>query len=232
MWAWYHRQFIEISKERYLHLKEDQLRATQCLADYYSSILSEKFPDRGISHQPLYWESDTDFVFNHMKISQLPTALITCSQQHQFENLICSLEFIAAKCTIGLGRELVRDYLRAQKEFPSEKIAHFTHFASNKMHVLETSPELVIQEALDMSEDNMVSGYAKAETNATPWIAVRPLVLGRINKPQGKDPAQLTLQGHRGSIYSLVLHTVQPTNGRAERYLNAISKHSIMYWYI
>ena len=104
---WYHRQFWETSKERYLVLnKSSEEKYAGLIAKYYGEEAHKQFPDRGLTPQPMYWSSgDDDYTFNYVKLNELPNALPKC--HHTVTNLyystLCDFQFITAKCSAGLG---------------------------------------------------------------------------------------------------------------------------------
>ena len=220
VWAWYHRQFWEAARERYLPNKDKELRAHKFIADYFNNKLQEKFPDRGISHQPLYWKSSSgEVIFNSMKLSQLPTSIIYSSSTGEFENSVCNLEFVAAKCAAGLGRELIKDLSSALVKQTNVTVGHFSEFVASQMHILEKHPELTLQHALNTGDHSNVYMKATEVTNVTPWLANPPLMMRHINKAKGKDPCVFTMSGHLSQVTGIVLETIIPKSSQPYRYV-------------
>ena len=121
--AWYHRQFQEVCKWRYKesarteNVKFIGTPSPQLIADYFSEDAHTKFPDRGLTPQPIFWNGKDDFDFYLSKLSEMPHAfyLLQTRLNKQGSAMkaakhMCSLEFINAKCQARLGRELVKDF--------------------------------------------------------------------------------------------------------------------------
>ena len=223
MWAWYHRQFWEAAKDRFLSDDGDRIRSNQSITDYFTNTLQSRFRDRGISHQPLYWKSTNGEVrFNSMKLCQLPTSIGKSRNPNQFQTIISNLKFIAAKCAAGFGRELIKDLSTDHQ---------FCHFAASQMHILEKHPELTLQNALNTGDHSSVYRQATEATNVTPWLDNPSLVVHHSNKAKGQDPCVLTLAGHTGEITQLLLETIKVDSASPLRCVSierkALERHSI-----
>ncbi|XP_070537831.1 NACHT domain- and WD repeat-containing protein 1-like [Ptychodera flava] len=129
---WYHRQFIETAKERYLQDPKVVTKLHKMVSEYfigcwsggkkkpfkYSQEQMKKFnkpetdaEDRNVAPQPLQF---ADGRFNIRKLEQLPYHLIFMEDMDQLkEHALCNFEFLMAKLKgLGLG-EVLQDFTSA-----------------------------------------------------------------------------------------------------------------------
>lgn len=132
---WYHRQFIEVSRERYLE-EHDSVKVHVNIAEYFQGIWSDgkKKPfinkrgehlemDRLVAQQPLMYDVNEDsVVFNKRKLGELPYHLIKSNQLTELkETVLCNYEFLLAKLR-GLSCSLVMDDFRmAVNVYPEDE---------------------------------------------------------------------------------------------------------------
>ncbi|XP_052063156.1 NACHT domain- and WD repeat-containing protein 1-like [Mytilus californianus] len=125
---WYHRQFEETSKKRYLkNSNEASLHTT--LVDYFSGTwynkpkpleLTQKkkvcytTSKRGVPHQPLYYSPSQ---CNVRKLIELPYHLIKCHMFKCFhDDIACSFQWLYAKCKFVSVSSMVEDLKMALVE--------------------------------------------------------------------------------------------------------------------
>ena len=137
---WYHRQFIETARKRYLH--DDDLRRNlhvRC-AEYFQgkwsagckkpckysqrqvqmfSVPAEAEEDRMVAAQPLVFTDQDDNAnihYNLRKLTQLPFHL---TEAEDFEGLkkqvLCNFDFISCKLKSLSIQEIMRDFERAEE---------------------------------------------------------------------------------------------------------------------
>ena len=194
VWAWYHRQFWEAARDRYLSNIIDIARSNQSLVDYFTNEFAMKYPDRGITDQPLFWKSEKgDVNFNSMKLTQLPVSLLDTADLVKFKEHICDLIFIAASCAAGFGPALVSTFVKARHLFYDDQLVnHYKHFVTTQMHILQADPEFTLQQALNTGEHSLVYKQAKELETAIPWLTSPPRTILHRKKPQGEDPCVQT----------------------------------------
>ncbi|KAJ7375746.1 NACHT and WD repeat domain-containing protein 2 [Desmophyllum pertusum] len=108
---WYHRQFIEVARERYL-TDEKAMKIHANMSDYFLGTWSggvkkpfvnkedkEMSMDRLVPKQPLMFDSREDKeIFNLRKLSELPFHLLHSGNLEQMrEECLCNFEFLLAK---------------------------------------------------------------------------------------------------------------------------------------
>ena len=138
---WYHRQFIESARERYL--TEDQEKKTHTnMSDYFlgkwSSGVKKPFVskegkemsmDRLVPKQPLMFDSgEGKQIFNLRKLSELPFHLLHSGNLEQMkEECLCNFEFLFAKLRGTSLQVLMGDfssYLDAKPEDDDVQLLH------------------------------------------------------------------------------------------------------------
>ncbi|XP_070534262.1 NACHT and WD repeat domain-containing protein 2-like [Ptychodera flava] len=140
---WYHRQFIEAARERYLNDDHLVKKMHKLCAEYFIGIWSggkkkpftytkqqmQKFgkpqrdeEDRKVAPQPLeFGEGQQQARFNIRKLEQLPFHEIhTSDLDHLKDNTLCSLPFILTKLRgMGLG-EVLQDFGMALAKYEDD----------------------------------------------------------------------------------------------------------------
>ncbi|XP_077984718.1 NACHT domain- and WD repeat-containing protein 1-like [Glandiceps talaboti] len=209
---WYHRQFIEAARDRYI--KDDKIakKLHSVLAEYflgtwshgikkpYINIEGEKgVSDRLVATQPLLFDETS---YNLRKLSELPHHLIESDQLVTLkQNVLCNLEWLYVKMKGTSLRSVREDFREALKKYPEDQ-------------QLNTMAQLIqlSQEALEHDPAQLA-----------------PQILARISQPKGfedildqaRNPPALcllpsfpfmtppggqllnTLVGHKESINSL-----------------------------
>ncbi|CAG2252657.1 unnamed protein product [Mytilus edulis] len=118
---WYHRQFEEISKKRYLKNK-DEASLHMTLVEYFSGTWFNKpkpleitqkrkvcysSSKRGVPDQPLYFSPSQ---CNVRKLIELPDHLIKCHMFKCFhDDIACSFKWLYAKCKFVSVSSMVED---------------------------------------------------------------------------------------------------------------------------
>ena len=121
---WYHRQFIEAARERYLTAK--QAKKIHCyMSDYFLGKWSggvkkpfenkegeKKSMDRLVAKQPLMFDSpEGKQIFNLRKLSELPFHLLHSENLDEMkEECLCNFEFLLAKIRGTSVPQLMSDF--------------------------------------------------------------------------------------------------------------------------
>ena len=133
---WYHRQFIEVSRERYLQ-QQKLLKVHSNMAEYFQGTWSggKKKPfvnkqgeqlemDRLVAQQPLIYDAnayENSVVFNKRKLTELPYHLIKSKQLNELkETVMCNYEFLLAKLRAMPCSLLMDDLRMAVNNFPED----------------------------------------------------------------------------------------------------------------
>ena len=133
---WYHRQFIEVSHERYLQDQQESVKVHSNMAEYFQGTWSDgkKKPfvnkqgehlemDRFVAQQPLMYDPNEDsIVFNKRKLTELPYHLIKSERLNELkETVLCNYDFLLAKLR-GMSCSFVMDDFRmAVNIFPEDE---------------------------------------------------------------------------------------------------------------
>ena len=86
-----------------------------------------------------------------MKLVEIPDATLYGERPEEIENVLCNLEFIAAKCSVGMGRDLILDFLLMRDKFDNHRIKSYVRFITGDMHILEKEPEAILQRVSSFS---------------------------------------------------------------------------------
>ena len=133
---WYHRQFIEVSHERYLQDQQESVKVHSNMAEYFQGTWSDgkKKPfvnkqgehlemDRFVAQQPLMYDPNKEnTVFNKRKLAELPYHLVKSERLNELkETVLCNYDFLLAKLR-GMSYSLVMDDFRmAVNTFPEDE---------------------------------------------------------------------------------------------------------------
>lgn len=131
---WYHRQFIEVSRERYLQ-EQDAVNIHSSMAEYFLGTWSagkkKAFVnkqgehlemDRLVAQQPLMYDANEDsIVFNKRKLAELPYHLIKSKRMNELkETVLCNYESLLAKLRAMSCSLVMDDFRMAVNEFPED----------------------------------------------------------------------------------------------------------------
>ena len=132
---WYHRQFIEVSRQRYLQQPQSSTVHSN-IAEYFLGKWSDgkKKPfinkkgehlemDRLVAQQPLMYDTSEECpVFNKRKLAELPYHLMKSKRMKELkEAALCNYDFLLAKIR-SMSHGLVMEDLRmAVNEFPDDE---------------------------------------------------------------------------------------------------------------
>lgn len=132
---WYHRQFIKVSRERYLK-KQQAMKIHSNMAEYFQGMWSggktKPFVnkqgdhlemDRLVAEQPLMYDATEDsVVYNKRKLAELPYHLVKSKQLDKLKDtVLCNYNFLLTKLR-GMSTSLVMDDFRmAVNAFPEDE---------------------------------------------------------------------------------------------------------------
>ncbi|KAK6192030.1 hypothetical protein SNE40_003581 [Patella caerulea] len=127
---WYHRQFVEAARDRYLMDINITKTMNSRLADYFSGIWangkSKPFTnanktssaDRHVASQPLMFGE----TFNYRKINNLAYHRLQADQLQLLKSeCLCCFQFISAKLKSQGLRQLLDDYIQARNQYPDDE---------------------------------------------------------------------------------------------------------------
>lgn len=130
--TWYHRQFIEAARARYLSSEDERTFTHQALSNYFLGVWAngrkkpykttkgeELEADRFVSHQPWTFEGNKKPKnFNYRKINELPYHLVLCNDTETLKReVLCNFTFLLTCLESYSLRELMDDF-----DFALEKI--------------------------------------------------------------------------------------------------------------
>ena len=129
----YHGQFRVVATEAWLETEEQQHAAHIQLADYFET----------------QWSSPSVHA-----LQELPYQRTKGQNWAGMERVLCDLQFIEAKCSFGMGYDLLEDYDFARQSSTSSSIRlpHLSTFHNtfrSELHVLSNRPEHVFQQFND-----------------------------------------------------------------------------------
>ena len=134
--TWYHRQFIETARERYLSQAEHVMKISKSLSEYFLGTWAARNKpyldkngdklkeDRLVAKQPLVFTSDENSensVYNLRKFSELPHSLIGARMLDCLkENVLCDYDWLFTKLRATSFRDVIDDFHAASETFPDE----------------------------------------------------------------------------------------------------------------
>lgn len=123
--TWYHRQFIEAARDRYLSTDKERQFTHRALSDYFLGLWADgrKKPhrtingehleaDRFVSSQPWTFEGRKKLKnFNYRKINELPYHLVLCNDTKTLKlEVLCNFEFLLTCLEAYSLRDLMDDF--------------------------------------------------------------------------------------------------------------------------
>nr|XP_002734441.2 PREDICTED: uncharacterized protein LOC100378314 [Saccoglossus kowalevskii] len=150
---WYHRQFTEAARDRYLRDHHPKSLIHANLSDYFMGAWANgnKKPyktrdgttgekDRLVAAQPLVFDEHT---YNIRKMNELPFHLIRSNQQDKLETqVLCNFTWLLTKMTATSVRRVIDDFKFARSIYPgNEKINTVAELLQLAHHALEKNPD-------------------------------------------------------------------------------------------
>ena len=139
--------------------------------------------------------------------TELPHHLMEAGAWKELQELVCNINFVIAKCQLGLAHQLLEDYTPTPIEGSAVKtreVSKFTQqpmvleyksFVSRNLHILLKTPSLALQQALNEPECSVV---ARASRDARHQYPVSMMVWR--NKPSTINPCQMNISNQQGAI--------------------------------
>ncbi|KAK3272639.1 hypothetical protein CYMTET_19078 [Cymbomonas tetramitiformis] len=199
--ALYHRQFLEVGRQRYRLNDPAVLQHTShALASLFSGDLARSLTTRGIKTHPLWHGAEP----NRRRVHELPGALIQADEVGRCATeCLCNLEFLEA--AFAAGEEYVSDlldtYFRVLSDdaasVDSAAVTQFRIFVSRWRSALLQRPKATLSLAGNEPESSPVA-MAAARTRARVAAGAStggPLYLKWCNKPQTMEPCVSTVAG-------------------------------------
>jgi hypothetical protein len=134
--TWYHRQFIETARERYLSNGEHVTKISKSLGEYFLGTWAARDKpyldkngnslnaDRLVAKQPLVFMSEENrenSVYNLRKFSELPHALIGAKMLDCLkENVLCNYDWLSTKLRATSFRDVINDFHASSETFPDD----------------------------------------------------------------------------------------------------------------
>jgi len=185
----------------------------------YSDALNDKCAgevcaDRMVPRQPILLEGhifedvstgNAMLKLNTRRLSRLVHHLIESSQQDATVRELTSPEYIAAKFAMGHGAELMREYSRAIKRFPSDAddLGKCMATVGSNLKYLQQQPQLyALQMCRQLPDQHPLCVAAKHVMQME--LSLQYSVLEWVNKRQDLDPCQLEIKEHKGDVRDVV----------------------------
>ena len=134
--TWYHRQFIETARHRYLSREEHVTKISKSIGEYFLGTWSSREKpyqdkdgndlkaDRLVAKQPLVYTSThsaDDTIYNLRKFSELPHSLIGAGMLNSLkENVLCNYQWLFTKLLATSFRDVITDFNEASEKFPDD----------------------------------------------------------------------------------------------------------------
>ena len=220
-YGWYHRQFWETARDRYLNKtfgnnKEPFLeKAHLALADYFDGRweagklypdpdnpnpkkkdLKQKIEDRQLPKQSLIVSGDreTGRKLNKRKLNELPYHLIKLKDWDRFLKLVFNLEYVEVKFEAGIGYDCLSELIEATRMSGNNTIKLLTRFVGSNLAFLLHEPFAVYQVALELPPSHVLRKLL-AEVTEYPYPLMK-----NLKEEEFDDPCEMTLQGHTETL--------------------------------
>ena len=225
--AWYHRQFIETARKRYLGREIERKLYHMMIATYFEGTWSEgktkpvslthrqlwiEEADRQVAPQPLEFSPG---VHNFRKLSELPYHLSLSSQVEKLkQQVLCNFDWQLSKLLATSYTNLKQDFIFALSLFSDEMIATLSETLSLAASNLQADPTSLAGQLLGRLSHvtetntskylNLLLDAAKTWCHASESCQMCPKYSCLIS-PGG--PLKTTLSGHSQLIQHLGIST-------------------------
>ncbi|XP_071942652.1 telomerase protein component 1-like [Antedon mediterranea] len=195
-----HGEFEKAIRQRYLRgtAMEFELVLHRLLAAFYHT---QADPDRNGT-----WKGRSSHTF-----TELPYHLTCCGMYSNLATTLCNLNFVQAKCRLGLATQLMGDFLgegkpnslqfkrEKEKFLQSPQVTAFKDFVSRNLHIIAGIPSLTWQQAINESSDSLVHQTVKPVIENLDTSLKKRLLIWQ-NKHEGVHSCSRTLPGFTKDI--------------------------------
>lgn len=190
--TFFHRQFNQAVKTRYLNNKQSQIEITSLISDYFKQ-------------EPLFYEENLDRI-HVRKCIELPYQQAMAEKWFDLAETLGDLLFIDAKVKIGLINDLIEDYRMSMTEVPdSASIKPYYTSLMLQQHHIRKYPDQTFQymyENLWWKDGNIHTVIKNAHDL---YIGKSGRLLKPLREPQiKKSSLMMTLTGHTNEINACV----------------------------
>ncbi|XP_070534263.1 NACHT and WD repeat domain-containing protein 2-like [Ptychodera flava] len=225
---WYHRQFIEASRERYLQDPQTVRKLHQLCAEYFIGVWSggkkkpftftkeqvKKFgkgekgeEDRKVAPQPLVFGSG-DSRYNIRKLEQLPFHLIHADNiDHLKQHVLCNFQFLLTKLRGMNLAEVLQDFTMAQTKYEEdEELRLVGDTIRVGASALRENPDNLVVEVIGRLKDSSlpnIKQLVKDADSASSTVSGVPLIPYNQCFPAPGGLLRTQLMGHSEAILSL-----------------------------
>jgi telomerase protein component 1 len=140
--------------------------------------------------------------------TELPYHLMEAGSWKELEELVCNINFVVAKCQLGLAHQLLEDYMPATVGLTAAKnrevakfiqqpaVLEYKSFVSRNLHIFLKSPSLALQQALNEPGSSFVGTASReAHQQETPSS-----MMMWLNKPDTINPCQMNISSQTGAV--------------------------------
>lgn len=151
-------------------------------------------------------DGDSTFRGNSARaFTELPYHLMEAGAWKELEALLCNINFVLAKCRLGLAQQLLEDYspvstgLTAAKSRELSKLINhptlqeYKSFVSRNLHILLKTPSLALQQALNEPRSSNIA-------TASQGVHQEGSMMVWVNKPDVVDPCQMNITSQTGPV--------------------------------
>jgi len=150
--------------------------------------------------------------FNNFGLRYLPKDLIQAELWKELEDILTDFDFLIAKCSQNLSKDLIDDFMLSIKNIPylSPKLSEFASFFQKQAHILRRgceewpSHKILLQLAMEYSNDSLVTHEAEKWifANKCDWIWIK-----KYKRPQTnpEDKCFRTFEDHSDKIAGAIL---------------------------
>ncbi|XP_045168880.2 NACHT and WD repeat domain-containing protein 2-like isoform X2 [Mercenaria mercenaria] len=218
--TWFHRQFSETAKERYLNTSADSdmnHNAHSAIADYFDSkwvggkeyiskgskskaSVKPVVEDRGLPEQPLVYGNRVKGFqnINRRKIRELPYHLLKLGDMERFSKLFLDLKFVETKFEAGMGHEYYSELTDGAKIAKAGNLIRMVRFIGSNLSFLLREPLSIYQLASQQLEHHP----ARQQLTKLHEIPTTVIKNTTLSDDTSNEVCELTLQGHKESPLS------------------------------
>ena len=220
-YGWYHRQFWETARDRYLdkcfgnNTVPFLQKAHAALADYFEGKwesgklypdpenpnpkkkdLKPKIEDRQLPKQALVVSGNrkTGRKLNKRKLNELPYHLIKLNDWDRFLKQVLNLEYIESKFEAGLGYDCLSELIEATRISGNNNIKMLTRFVGSNLAFLLPEPSAVYQVALELPPSHFLRKLLD-DIREYPYPLMK-----NLREEDFEDPCEMTMQGHTETL--------------------------------
>ena len=209
---WFHREFGQVLKERYLASDEDRMMIHGALADTFLKLERELRP-KETNDDALFRATDASgkqVSAALRRVMEQPWQLAQANRQEDLHRLLTDFGFCMGKCAANRGNDLSLDCIAASADQSRSNPNSAIHFCISEGHVLRRGTtiwpahRILLQRSSESGLDQPMQIAARKWLElglcCWDWLRLSP-ISGKMPATSLRSATEVIFEGHEGGVH-------------------------------